>query len=75
MNLDLFLTMEECLKIQSVKNAELNTITMSNKEWKVESFKVQFKPGYSWGKTLKEQVDRYEGDITFSKQRKRKLYD
>ena len=39
---------------------------MSNKEWKVESFKVDFKPGYSWGKTPKEQTDRYEGVITFS---------
>lgn len=39
---------------------------MSNKEWKVESFKVQFKQGYSWGKTPKEQIDRYEGAITFS---------
>lgn len=39
---------------------------MNNKEWKVRSFKVDFKPGYSWKDNPKEKIDRYEGSITFA---------
>jgi hypothetical protein len=39
---------------------------MQNKEWKLENFKVEFKSGYSFSKDPKEQIDRYEGIITFS---------
>ena len=43
-----------------------NKMENKEKEWKLESFKVDFKQGYSFKQDEKDKIDRYEGFITFS---------
>lgn len=38
---------------------------MTNTDWKLTSFQVDFKKGYSWEKENGKRVDRYEGEVTF----------